>query len=83
MSIGYDRDRAARAAARTFTARFTSKCVACGEWIHPGDLLVWDDEKVFVHGSCPEPPPDAPTTEVCGRCFLTVAVSGACGCEDT
>jgi len=68
---------------RTFTARFTSKCVACGEWIHPGDLLVWDDEKVFVHADCPEPPDDAPTTEVCPRCFLTVAVNGACGCEDT
>jgi len=81
--MGADEYYAMKRGPRTFTARFTSKCVACGEWIHPGDLLVWDDEKVFVHADCPEPPADAPTTEVCGRCFLTVDVSGACGCEPT
>ena len=86
MSIGYDRDRAARAAARaarTFEAKFRSTCPACDELIQPGDLCRWDDEHVFIHADCPEPPPDAPTTEVCGVCFLAVAVSGACGCEDS
>ena len=68
---------------RRFEAKYTSTCTACGELIHPGDLLVWDPKNVFAHADCPEPPPDAPTTEVCGRCFLAVAVSGACGCEES
>lgn len=78
---GYMRDKAARAAARTFIAKFRSPCPACDEAIEPGDTCRWDEENVFVHADCDAAvPADAPTTEVCSKCFLTIAVNGDCGC---
>ena len=79
--LGYLRDRAARNAARTFEAKFQSRCPACMELINPGDLCRWDDDRVFMHADCDAAvPEEAPTTETCPRCFLAVAVNGNCGC---
>jgi len=81
--MGADEYYAMKRGQRTFTAKFTSTCVLCEFLIKPGDECRWDDDKVFVHAECPDVPDDAPTTEVCARCFLAIAVSGACGCEPT
>jgi hypothetical protein len=79
--VGYLRDQAARAAARTFEAKFHSQCTACEETINPGDLCRWDDDQVFVHADCELATPEgAPAAETCGTCFQTRSVSGACGC---
>jgi hypothetical protein len=77
-SIGYDRHRATQRAAARFPAKFPGHCDECGEPIREGDMLRWEGAAA-VHADCA--PPEAETTEVCGRCFLAIAVNGACGCD--
>ena len=68
-----------------FTARFGGKCSACGEAIHPGDVIRYPDAHDgtgFEHVDCaaiisPEPM----TGDVCPECWLTRSLSGECGCD--
>lgn len=68
-----------------FTARYPGKCPACSKPIEIGEELVIDEEyaDMAVHADCAgRPDPTLPAREVCPRCFIERAVSGACGCEE-
>lgn len=53
---------------RPFEARFGGRCAAeCGEPIHEGDQVVYEDDEL-VHVDCvgkPEPPPSRPACPSC------------------
>ena len=55
----------------TFTARYSSQCPACGERIHEGQQVRYEDDFV-VHDDCPDLiDADAPrrTERKCPDCF--------------
>ncbi len=71
-------------APRKFEARYPGRCPACREQIEVGDDLVFNDDDVVVHFGCANRsavPKIGQSGEVCPRCFIEKAVSGACGCE--
>ena len=35
------------------TNKFTSRCVQCGEWINPGELVLWLKGLGIKHDECP------------------------------
>lgn len=78
--IGHDRHRATARAAARFPARYPSGCGACDEAIEIGQTLRWDGP-FAVHADCGDAAPEVDDTEVCPKCFLAVAVNGACGCD--
>lgn len=82
MSIGYERDRAARRAEQRFEAKYPGRCVNCDGPIDVGDILRWDDEYA-VHVACQSAEEKRVTRErpACPECWQEVAVNGECGCE--
>lgn len=77
--LGFENKRRAERANARWEARYSSDCDECGERIAEGELVRWEGREV-VHADCA--PPEAETTEVCERCFMAVAVNGACGCDE-
>lgn len=56
---------------RPFPARFDGVCAAdCGDRIHPGDMVRYEDDQL-VHVECaPKPDPLESSEVVCGVCWL-------------
>lgn len=67
---------------RGFTARYPGTCANCPDGIRVGDQLVYDEDDLVIHVECRTGPNQlGKAPEVCPRCFLTKAESGACGCD--
>lgn len=66
---------------RPFTARYGGRCGSCGETISAGDTLTWDDDEA-VHETCEFAATKAPTRPTCSKCWLEIAASGECGCDE-
>lgn len=65
-----------------FTANYPGTCAACFERFEAGaEVQYAEPDGRLVHVECPFVVEEAPAA-VCPSCFLTLAVSGACGCED-
>lgn len=66
----------------TFPARYDGTCAAdCGNRIHPGDLVRYEDDQL-VHDECapkPDPLELKPTEVVCPDCYCI----RPCRCLDT
>lgn len=62
---------------RTFEAKYRGKCVACGETIHEGDVIRYNDAG-STHADCDEIEPQERPAVICHQCWLTKP----CGCED-
>ncbi len=65
-----------------FPAQYDGVCAEdCGTRIHPGDLIIRDEDGSFRHAEC-APKPSlldiAPTEVVCGVCWLIKP----CRCDD-
>lgn len=67
---------------RHFKARYPGRCAACTESIDVGDALTYDaEDNVAIHAECTEGRVTAAKPRpICPRCFLTIALSGECGC---
>lgn len=70
----------------SFRAQYSGQCPACEQPIDVGDLIVAfdvaDGETAgYMHLDCDDTIPTPPPAAVCPRCNLTIAVSGACGCD--
>jgi hypothetical protein len=65
----------------TFTAKYDGRCSSCSEVISAGEQLEWTDDQA-VHRDCLA---DAEAKEAarptCPKCWMTISVSGACGCD--
>lgn len=64
----------------TFEAKYVGRCGVCDEKIQPGDPCAYSED-VIVHADCPGVP-ERPSRPICSRCFLEVAASGICGCDE-
>lgn len=62
---------------RTFVARYPGRCDGCGERIHAGDEVKYDDQDV-IHADCDESTTVERPAVICPSCWL----SKPCGCED-
>lgn len=66
----------------TFPARYDGVCAAqCGNRIHPGDPVRYDDNDKLRHDECTpkrDPLELAPNEVVCGSCWLVKP----CRCDD-
>jgi hypothetical protein len=64
-----------------FGARYHGSCAACGDDIHPGDMVRYVDDGL-IHAGCADASlrvrPRAKKAEVCGTCFM----EKPCPCED-
>lgn len=63
----------------SFPARYRGECPACDGSIAVGDEVTYAAFDEVVHVNCP-PDPSSNDRPVCGTCFLTVPLSGECGC---
>ena len=65
-----------------FKACYPGRCAACTEPIVVDDLLTYDrEDDVAIHTECTEErAAKAKPRPICPRCFLTIALSGECGC---
>lgn len=65
----------------SFKAKYDGWCRECGEPIHAGEELKWD-EGVVVHAECvPDADKDEAPRPTCPKCWQVRSVSGACGCD--
>jgi len=51
----------------TITARYASRCRACGGHIAPGDCIEWERGNQPAHTQCPAPPVSEYTAAPSGR----------------
>lgn len=59
-----------------FEAKYGGRCADCGEPIHIGDQIRYDDDRV-VHDDCDPVPVSERPLDVCDKCFIV----RPCGCE--
>lgn len=65
-----------------FTANYPGTCAACFEDFPAGTEVQYAEPGgQLVHVECPIVVEDEPAP-VCPKCFLTLSVSGACGCDE-
>lgn len=67
----------------SFEAKYRSLCMACDEYIRPGQRAQYEDGEV-VHASCDLATPEAMMAlgTPCEKCWQVPSISGACGCDD-
>lgn len=66
-----------------FPARYDGTCaVDCGMRIHMGDMIQYVEDQLVHVGCIPEERPEPKPRPVCEKCWMEIALNGACGCEE-
>lgn len=63
-----------------FEAQYPGRCTVCDEWFEKGTEIRMSPAGAR-HDRCPEGFTPLTPREVCPRCFMEKALSGACECD--
>jgi hypothetical protein len=61
-------------------AEYEDTCYSCGNDIEVGDAIVSTGDEGWIHQRCLNV--NAKPAPLCPTCFTTLAVNGACGCDE-